>query len=288
MNAYLDKIASLTPFAKQIICDHATEHPHSGAYTKALTQGTYLCRRCGLAMFRAHSQFNASCGWPSFDDEMSDAVKQSPDPDGMRVEIQCNRCDAHLGHVFTGEQYTAKNQRYCVNAASLDYVEDDHVLDTEEAILAGGCFWGVDHYLREAPGVLMVEAGYTGGERQAPSYEDVCQGGTGHVEAVRVVFDKAKTNFYSVVKRFFEIHDPTQHNRQGPDIGSQYQSVAFYYNQAQHDEITRLIQQLDANGYSVATLVREVSTFWPAEAYHQNYYAKHQQVPYCHRPVNRF
>ncbi|MDP3704758.1 MAG: bifunctional methionine sulfoxide reductase B/A protein [Legionellaceae bacterium] len=288
MPTYLDKTASLIPFARQVICDKATEHPHSGAYNTVMTEGSYLCRRCGLALFRAHSQFSSGCGWPSFDGTIEDAVKQLPDADGRRIEILCNRCDAHLGHVFTGEHFTDKNVRHCVNAAAVDFVADETVLDTEEAIVAGGCFWGVDYYLRQIPGVLIVEVGYLGGEVSEPTYEQVCQGDTGHVEAVRVVFDAAKTNYSTVLKRFFEIHDPTQHNGQGPDIGFQYRSAVFYYNQAQHDCVMDLSHQLKANGYSVVTQIQPADVFWKAEDYHQDYYQKHPKTPYCHRVVDRF
>jgi peptide methionine sulfoxide reductase msrA/msrB len=100
MDDYLDKTASLTPLAKRIICEKATEYPHTGAYNFVMTNGTYLCKRCGLALFRGSSQFSSGCGWPSFDDNIVHAVKQLPDPDGQRMEILCSRCDAHLGHGF--------------------------------------------------------------------------------------------------------------------------------------------------------------------------------------------
>ncbi|MGL5742255.1 MAG: bifunctional methionine sulfoxide reductase B/A protein [Legionella sp.] len=288
MDNYLDKTASLTPLAKRIICDKATEYPHTGASNFIVTQGTYLCRRCGLALFRGSSQFRSWCGWPSFDDNIVHAVKQIPDRDGQRTEILCARCDAHLGHVFTGEYFTHNNLRHCVNSASIDFVTDDQVLDTEEAIMAGGCFWGVEHFLKQIPGVLRVESGYTGGTVLTPSYEQVCQGNTGHYEAVLVIYDKDRTDFHYVLKRFFEIHDPTQKSGQGPDIGQQYQSAVFYYDQEQLDEAERLIQMLRKNGYQVATRLLPVHVFWPAEAYHQDYYAKHHKAPYCHQPVSRF
>jgi peptide methionine sulfoxide reductase msrA/msrB len=288
MNAYLDKTASLTPVAKRIICDKATEYPHTGAYNQVMRQGTYLCRRCGLALFRGSSQFSSGCGWPSFDEDVVQAVKQVSDSDGLRMEILCARCDAHLGHVFTGEYFTEKNLRHCVNSAAIDFVEDSQVLDTEEAIMAGGCFWGVDHFLQLIPGVLRVEVGYTGGSVSEPSYEQVCQGNTGHYEAVRVLYDKDKTDYHQILKRFFEIHDPTQKNGQGPDLGQQYQSAVFYYNQEQLAEAEILVQMLRKRGYQVATHLLPVQAFWPAEDYHQDYYAKHRKAPYCHQPVNRF
>lgn len=288
MIAYLDKTASLTPTEKRIICNKATEYPYTGKYNHVITKGTYLCRRCGLALFRANNQFHSGCGWPSFDDAIVQAVKQIPDKDGQRTEILCERCEAHLGHVFVGEYFTAKNLRHCVNSASLDFVADSTVLDTEEAIVAGGCFWGVDYFLRCLPGVLKVEAGYTGGLVAEPSYEQVCQGNTGHYEAVRVIYDTAKTDYHAVLKRFFEIHDPTQPFGQGPDLGQQYQSAVFYYNDVQHDKAQALIQILKQRGYEVATKLLAVQPFWRAEEYHQDYYAKHHKLPYCHRPESRF
>lgn len=288
MDDYLDKTASLMPAIKRIINDKATEYPHTGQYNDVQVQGTYLCRRCGLALFRAASQFHSGCGWPSFDDDIVQAVKQLPDADGRRTEIVCERCDAHLGHVFQGEYLTRKNTRHCVNSASLDFVADSNVMDTEEAIVAGGCFWGVEHFLRIIPGVLKVESGYIGGHVVDPSYEQVCSGTSGHYEAVRVVYDKAKTDYETVVKRFFEIHDPTQRSGQGPDLGQQYQSAIFCYDAEQIKIARSLIAQLEQRGYRVATRLFEMSVFWPAEDYHQSYYAKHQKAPYCHRPEPRF
>lgn len=285
---FLDKTASLTPLAKRIILDKATEYPHSGNYNTLPTHGTYLCRRCGLALFRASSQFSSGCGWPSFDDELANAIKRLPDSDGRRTEILCARCESHLGHVFQGEYLTAKNLRHCVNAASLDFVVDEQVLDSEEAIVAGGCFWGVEHYLRQIPGVVSVESGYSGGHLLNPSYEQICHGNTGHYEAVRVIFDPERIDYHHVLKRFFEIHDPTQTTGQGPDLGQQYQSAVFYYNEEQKREAEELIQRLRQKGYPIATRLLPAQVFWPAENYHQAYYLKHGKLPYCHTPVARF
>lgn len=288
MSAFLDKTAALTPLARRVICDKATEPPRSGAYNGQRVHGSYLCRRCGLALFRADSQFSAGCGWPSFDEEISHAIKQKPDQDGLRTEITCNRCDAHLGHIFTGEYMTKKNTRYCVNSVAIDFVEDISVIDSGEALLAGGCFWGVDYYLRSFPGVLNVEVGYTGGTTDYPTYNEVCNGHTGHYEAIRLIYDLAKTNYHAILKRFFEIHDPTQHNGQGPDEGSQYQSAVFYYNQHQFTDLENVIAELKHNSYNVVTHILPAQPFWPAEEYHQHYYAKSHKKPYCHKPVERF
>lgn len=288
MNTFLDKLSSLTPCQQRIICEKGTEPPHSGRYNTISTLGSYLCQRCGLALFRANSQFDSSCGWPSFDESISTAVKQLPDIDNRRVEICCNRCDAHLGHVFMGEGFTDKNCRYCVNSLAVDFVNNMTVIDTEEAIVAGGCFWGVDYYLSRLPGVLKVEVGYSGGVIENPTYDAVCSGQTGHYEVARVVFDIAKTNYYAVLKRFFEIHNPCQPTGQGPDIGQQYQSVVFFYNQKQKSQLMDLINALKDKGYPVATEIYPTQSFWPAEDAHQHYYQKHNKAPYCHQPVSRF
>lgn len=285
---FIDKIASLTPSSKKIICEKATELPHTGTFNQVIGHGTYLCRRCGLALFRGPSQFASHCGWPSFDAELVGAVREIPDVDGRRMEIVCSRCEAHLGHVFRGEHFTRNNIRHCVNSVSIDFVPVNDVLDSGEVIVAGGCFWGVDYYLRRIPGVMKVEVGYCGGETLNPTYYEVCQGNTGHYEAVRVLYDEGTTDSYTVFKRFFEIHDPTQHSGQGPDLGSQYQSAIFYYNETQYLEVQNLIQQLKDKAYDVATKLLPVSTFWPAEEAHQDYYKRHNQAPYCHKQVSRF
>lgn len=270
------------------MCHQATEPPFSGAYQTTAASGTYLCRRCGLALFRADSQFTSSCGWPSFDANISTAIEEVPDMDGQRTEIICMRCKAHLGHVFTGEQFTPNNKRHCVNALSLDFVTDKTVIDSEELLVAGGCFWGVEHYLRQMPGVLYTEVGYMGGNVDYPTYNDICTGTTGHYEALRLIFDTQKTTYSTLIRRFFEIHDPTQANGQGPDVGHQYQSAVFCYNQQQTLEVNQIIQALEENHYHVKTHVLPVKTFWQAEEYHQQYYAKQNKEPYCHQPVRRF
>ncbi len=288
MTTYLDKLASLTPVVRQIICEQSTEAPYSGEYNALPTQGSYLCRRCGWGLFRASSQFTAGCGWPSFDDDLLQRVRRSPDPDGMRTEISCSRCAGHLGHIFLGENFTVSSQRYCVNSLALDFVPDIQVLDTAEAIVAGGCFWGIEHALQQVPGVVKVESGYSGGQVSSPQYAEICAGHTGHYEAVRVVYDVAKTDYNTILMHFFEMHDPCQVNGQGPDRGPQYRSAVFYYDPMQYEQASQLIKRLEENGYSVATVLNPVTTFWAAEAYHQDYFIKHPAAAHCHTKVARF
>lgn len=282
------KTTTLPPATLQIVRDKATEQAFTGEYTTFDQAGTYLCRQCGLALFRSQTKFYSACGWPSFDQEIHGAVKQALDIDGHRIEILCARCNAHLGHVFQGEGFTSKNMRHCVNSLSLDFVSDSTVTDTEETLYAAGCFWGVEYYFKKLPGVLKTEVGYTGGHTQHPSYKEICNGNTGHFEAIRVLYDPQKISYEQLTKYFFEIHDPTQTNGQGPDLGQQYLSVIFYHNDKQKEIADNLIQYLEHQGSLIATHIIPASVFWPAEKDHQDYYSKTGHQPYCHRYIKKF
>lgn len=278
----MNKYDSLTPNVLQILRHKATERPFSGQYNTVLSEGTYLCRGCGLALFRAHSQFNSSCGWPSFDMNIANNVKRVPDKDQIRTEIICNRCDGHLGHVFEGEGFTRENTRHCVNSIAVEYVQDQNVTDSEEAIVCGGCFWGVEHCFSQIDGVLLAESGYIGGTANAPSYEKVCSGRSGYLEAVRVVYNPKVICYEDLLKIFFEIHDASQANGQGPDIGPQYLSAIFYFDEQQLKMAQTIIAELKEKGIVAQTQLYEMSVFWPAEDYHQQYYRKTGKTPYCH------
>ena len=284
----MDKSKTLTPDVFHIVKEQGTEPPMSGKFNRFEGTGTYLCRQCGLALFRSSDKFLSSCGWPSFDDEIANSINRLPDRDGRRTEIRCQRCNAHLGHVFLGEGITEKNQRHCVNSLSIDFVPDTEVIDTEEAIYAGGCFWGVQYLLEQEPGTLDTEVGYTGGQINNPTYEQVCSGKTGHVEAIRVIYNPKIINYESLTRLFLEIHDPTQQDGQGPDIGPQYRSMIFYYDEEQKKVAAMLLILLEEKGLKIATELHPVTTFWPAEEYHQEYYQKTGKKPYCHVKTKRF
>ncbi len=280
----------LTPEEERVIVYKGTERPFTGKYDNFWEKGTYVCKRCGASLYKSSDKFDAGCGWPSFDDEIPGAVKRIPDPDGERTEIVCAKCGAHLGHVFTGEGLTAKNTRFCVNSVSLVFVPAAAIpeVKTDTAIFAGGCFWGVDYYMKKAKGVISVFSGYTGGTKANPTYEEVCSGKTGHYESVEIIFDPSKTNYETLARLFFEIHDPTEWNHQGPDWGVQYRSAVFYRNEEQKQIAEKLIRILKEKGYNVVTEVKPASTFWKAEDYHQDYYFKNGKTPYCHGYVKRF
>ena len=218
-------------------------------------------------------KFDAQCGWPSFDDQIEGAVKRIPDADGIRTEIVCANCDAHLGHVFEGEGYTDKNTRHCVNSISMNFVPASQ-RKTARAIFASGCFWGTEYHLQRVPGVISTTVGYTGGHIENPTYKQVCTDRTGHAEAVEVVYDPTKTSYEKLARLFFETHDFTQLNRQGPDIGKQYRSGIFYLNDEQKKTAEELVQTLRDRGFDVKTEITKASKFWPGEDYHQDYYNK--------------
>lgn len=277
----------LTAEEKRVILEKGTESPGSGKYNVFFEKGTYLCRQCGAALYRSSDKFDAGCGWPSFDDEIPGAVKRVPDADGRRTEIICSRCGGHLGHVFTGEGFTAKNTRHCVNSVSLAF-QPENAPATEIAIFAGGCFWGVEHLLQQQKGVISVVSGYTGGSVAHPTYEQVSSKTTGHVEAVEVRFDPTVVSYEKLTQLFFEIHDPTQSDGQGPDKGPQYVSRIFYTSSAQKNTAEKLIQLLKGKGYAVQTQLLPATIFYPAEDYHQDYYEHKGTQPYCHSYVKRF
>ncbi len=279
----------LTKAEASVINNKGTEMPFTGKYTNHKDKGTYICKKCGAALYHSTDKFESDCGWPSFDDEIEGAINRFPDPDGRRTEITCASCGAHLGHVFEGERLTPKNLRHCVNSVSLDFVPatlDNGRFGT--AIFAGGCFWGVEYFLQKAPGVISVTSGYTGGHVKNPSYNEVCTGNTGHAEAVKIVYDPVKTDYEKLLRLFMEIHDPTQVGRQGPDIGDQYRSEIFYLNEDQKKIAEKNINILKTKGYKVATAITNASEFFDAEKYHQDYYFSNGKAPYCHGYTKRF
>ncbi len=271
----------LTSEEERVILHKGTEAPFSGEYDDHFEAGLYVCRRCGAMLYRSIDKLRSRCGWPAFDDEIPGAVERVPDSDGVRTEIVCAHCGGHLGHVFTGEGMTPKDTRHCVNSLSLLFVPEGTVR-YGRAYFAGGCFWGVEYWMERVPGVLSVVSGYMQGRVDSPRYEDVCRQDTGHAEAVEVTYDPVRTDFETLAKLFFEIHDPTQVDRQGPDVGHSYRSGIYTVDGEQERVARALIARLRGMGLDVATEVEPAKTFWPAEGYHQDYYRRRGDKPYCH------
>ena len=278
-------LAALSASEASVIIGKGTERPFTGAYTDSEEVGTYYCKWCDAPLYSSEDKFHSACGWPSFDDEIPGAVERHRDADGMRTEIVCATCGAHLGHVFEGERFTEKNTRHCVNSISLTFKEGAPVAT---AVFAGGCFWGVEHLFQSLDGVYSAVSGYTGGTTEKPTYQQVLTHTTGHLEAVEVFYNPLIISYEQLARYFFEIHDPTQTDGQGPDIGNQYLSAIFYRSRGEFDTAVKLINILEEKGYTIATDLRSAAPFWKAEEYHQDYYEKTGGVPYCHTYTKRF
>lgn len=274
----------LTPEQYKITQKSGTEAAFCGTLLDNKKDGVYCCVVCGLPLFSSESKFNSKTGWPSFFSPFDpDHVGYKKDNDmGMeRVEIDCARCDAHLGHVFEdGPEPTGL--RYCLNSAALVFYENGAVLPAESlpmqlktAYFAGGCFWGVEHWFQECPGVADVASGYMNGSTDNPTYEQVCAHTTGHAEAVRVTFDPATVTYKQLLDGFFRLHDPTQLDRQGPDVGDQYRSAVFTTDDQQLSEAKEFVAALRVSpkfvGKKIVTVIEPAKKFFAAENYHQDY-----------------
>lgn len=280
--------STLTDEQRRILLDQGTERAFCGTLLANKEEGVYACRLCGLPLFSSDAKFNSGTGWPSFYKPVDmDHIEYLEDRShGMvRVEINCNRCGGHLGHVFDdGPEPTG--HRYCLNSESLEFFKKDGDLPErsrpiamQTAYFAGGCFWGVEDRFQQVPGVINAVSGYQGGAVDNPTYKQVCYTDTGHAEAVRVTFDPARVTYAQLLEWFFKFHDPTQVDRQGPDVGSQYRSAIFAADDAQLEQAREFVRQQAANprfkGRAIATKVEKAATFWEAEEYHQDYHAKH-------------
>ena len=292
MNKENSSYRKLTPQEERVIIYKGTEAPFSGEYNDFFEEGTYVCKRCGAPLYRSSDKFDGHCGWPSFDDEIEGAVRRERDADGIRTEILCAHCGAHLGHVFEGEGYTDKNIRHCVNSISMDFIPAGQnkpgERKVEKAYFAAGCFWGTEYWFEKQKGVLSAVSGYAGGTVKNPTYEQVLTGNTGHYETVEVTYDPERISYDELVKLFFNIHNPSQTDGQGPDIGSQYLSVLFYRNEEEKKTAEKYIKMLENKGITVATRVLKATEFYPAEDYHQDYYEHKGGRPYCHVFIDKF
>lgn len=275
----------LDPETYRITQKAGTEPPFCGTLVDTKMDGIYTCAVCGLPLFSSEHKFDSGTGWPSFYREFDPehVVRRRDTSHGMvRTEIACARCDAHLGHVFDDGPRPTR-ERHCLNSASLVFIEKgaalppaSRPLELETAYFAGGCFWGIEHFFQQGPGVVDAESGYMQGHVERPTYKQVCSGTTGHAETVKVVFDPARISYRRLLQAFFDMHDPTQLDRQGPDVGSQYRSGIWTVDEAQRREAEAFIRELTAaRKYPrpIVTRVEPAKTFWPAERNHQDYIA---------------
>ncbi|MEO5890252.1 MAG: bifunctional methionine sulfoxide reductase B/A protein [Ferruginibacter sp.] len=275
----------LTSAQFNITRQQGTEIPYSSSYNDNKDTGIYYCVSCKNPLFSSMTKFNSGTGWPSFYAPYSGKSVQSSEDnsEGMeRNEISCQRCGAHLGHVFEdGPKPTGL--RYCMDGVALLFQKENPNVKLSKADFAAGCFWAEEVIFENIKGVKEVVSGYEGGKRENPTYEEVGTGATGHAETVEVYYDSTQVSYPTLLKVYFTSHDPTQVNGQGPDLGTQYRSVAFYRNEAEKQSIQEYIKQLTNSGvYSkpIATEVAPYTKFWEAEDYHQNYIRYNPGVQY--------
>lgn len=316
---------TLTPMQFEVTQADATEPPFRNAFWDNHDEGLYVDVVTGEPLFSSRDKFDSGTGWPSFTKPVGEGrvVEKRDISHGMiRVEVRSQAGDSHLGHVFhDGPEPTGL--RYCINSASLRFIPTDELTQAgygaylalfqedaapapassahacapgqmgascettfETAILAGGCFWGMEDILRKVPGVMETEVGYTGGSTADPTYQDVKTGRTGHAESVRIVFDPKKLSYADLLENwFFRMHDPTTADRQGNDVGTQYRSAIFFTNEEQKRIAAEVKQKVDASGKWRRPIVTEIvaaDKFTPAESYHQDYLEKNPGGYTCH------
>jgi peptide methionine sulfoxide reductase msrA/msrB len=284
-----------------------TEPPFRNAYWDNHAPGIYVDIVSGRPLFSSLDKFDSGTGWPSFTQPVADGevVDIRDTTLGMaRTEVRSKVADSHLGHVFD-DGPGKKGLRYCINSASLNFIPVETMAQAgygdylapfvaaglikpstnETAILAGGCFWGMEEIIRQIPGVIQTTVGYSGGGTANPTYEQVCSGRTGHAESIQVVFDPARLSYETLLDYFFRMHDPTTLNRQHGDVGTQYRSAIFYTSEAQKETAGRVKTQRDKSGefdQPITTEITKATKFYPAEDYHQKYLVKNPGGYTCH------
>ncbi|NNE08742.1 MAG: bifunctional methionine sulfoxide reductase B/A protein [Gemmatimonadetes bacterium] len=301
---------ALTDLEYRVTQQDGTERAFQNVYWNNKQAGIYVDVVSGEPLFSSRDKFRSGTGWPSFTKPLvDDLVIERQDPMYMArvMEVRSKLADSHLGHVFEdGPEPTGL--RYCINSAALDFIpasqlgargygefammfpdeEQEAALmtdKTETATLAGGCFWGMEDILREIPGVIDTEVGYTGGTVDNPTYRDVSGGRSGHAESIQITFDPSRVSYETLLDHFFRMHDPTTKDRQGNDRGSQYRSAIFVHDDMQRETARRVIGNVEEAGFWKKPIVTEVvaaGPFYKAEEYHQDYLEKNPNGYTCH------
>jgi len=309
----------LSPSQFYVLREEGTERAGTGALLNNKKEGLYVCAGCALPLFASKTKFESGTGWPSFYTPVAkENVLDVRDVSvGMvRTENECARCGGHLGHVFSdGPRPTGL--RYCMNSEALRFVasadlkaegtkmakaqeekkpmvgdrlpapEKDTTLAAAAgettAVFAGGCFWCTEAVFEEIDGVTDVVSGYIGGTKAEANYEAVCTGQTGHAEAIRIQYDPSKVTYGQLLRIHFATHNPMELNKQGADVGPQYRSTIFPWDDEQEAVANAYIKQLDgANAFPkpIVTTIEPKDTFYVAEDYHQDFAKKNPNQGY--------
>lgn len=311
----------LTPTQYHVTQEDGTEPAFKNEYWDTKKHGIYVDVVSGESLFSSLDKYDSGTGWPSFTRPLEPAnvtTRKDRKLWTVRTEVRSKLADSHLGHVFPdGPEPTG--MRYCINSAALRFVPVDQLAETgygdylalfektgvsvesgaperarvsekdsgkhQVALLAGGCFWGMEDILRNIPGVVDTEVGYAGGTTPHATYPQVKKGTTGHAEAIRVVFDPERLPYEQLLGTFFRMHDPATRNRQGNDFGTQYRSAIFTFDEEQRRIAQEVKARVEDSGKWRRPIVTEIvpaSDFWPAEEYHQDYLLKNPGGYTCH------
>ena len=278
--------ALLTPEQYQIARKKGTERAGTGEFCERHEPGLYGCICCGTPLFDSRVKFESGTGWPSFTQPVKrNAIKYEKDTSyGMvRVEVMCNTCDAHQGHVFP-DGPEPSGLRYCINSASMQLLDEPGEVT---AVIGGGCFWCTEAVFQRIEGVLHVESGYTGGHVKNPTYREVCLGTTGHAEVIKVTYDPEKLSYADLLRIHFATHDPTTLNRQGYDQGTQYRSAIFFQSSEEESIAKEVIEEMGQYfDNPIVTELSELGAYYSAEDYHQNYYNENSTQGYCNAVIS--
>ena len=286
----------LTPEQFRIARSAGTERPFCSGFLNNKGTGVYACVGCNLPLFKSDTKFESGTGWPSFFQPIAkeNIAEKTDVSHGMtRVEVNCARCDSHLGHVFEDGPLPT-GLRFCINGEVLKFIPTAELksiaekipttkpataartgsASRAEAVFAGGCFWCVEAVFEELDGVIEAVSGYAGGSKESANYEAVSSGTTLHAEAVKIVYDPAKISYDKLLEVHFATHDPTTLNRQGNDVGPQYRSAIFYASDQEKELAKAFIADLaESKAFKgpIVTTLEPLTAFYDAEKYHQNY-----------------